>query len=63
MKNYRVVLSIRARGQTPFDQKEKLSENYEDIEEFAEACKQFVLDNVYDDQENEEGEDENNESA
>lgn len=49
MKTYRVVVSIRARGQTPFDQKEKRSEDYDSYEEFAESIMEFVLDNIYDD--------------
>lgn len=54
MKTYRVVISIRARGQTPFDQKEKRSEDYDNYDDFAEAAKQFVLDNIADDLEQDE---------
>lgn len=57
LRTYRVNVSVRARGQTPFDQKEIKSENFDDYEEYAEAVKQFVLDNIYDDLD-QEGEDE-----
>lgn len=53
---FRVHLSIRERGQAPFDDREFKSENYDTLEEYAEAVSQAVLDNAYDQLEGEDDE-------
>lgn len=62
MKTYRVWISIRARAQTPFDDRELRSEDFDSYEEYAEAVGQFVLDNIYDDLESDEDEEEQDET-
>lgn len=55
---YRVDISVRARGVTPMDFCEFKSEHYDDLDEYIEAIKQFVETNIgdYEDETNE-GED------
>lgn len=45
---FRADISIRVRGQTPFDFKELKSENYDDIDDFATAVGNMVKDNCLD---------------
>ena len=48
MTEFRVDISIRKRAQAPMDWKEFKSEAYDSYEDFADAVKQMVLDNIYD---------------
>ena len=43
---FRVDISIRQRGDAPFDWREIKSEHYDTDEEFAEAIKEAVLDSL-----------------
>lgn len=57
MKNeYRVDMHVRARGVTPMDFCEFKSEHYDDLDEYIEAITQFVLTNIKDYEEGDEGE-------
>lgn len=58
MKNeYRVWVSIRARGKAPMDESEFKSEHYDDLDEYITQIQEFVTANIGD-YENEENEDE-----
>jgi hypothetical protein len=48
MVDFRAGISIRVRGQTAMDWRELKSENYDDLDEFAEAVKRVIQDNVLD---------------
>lgn len=43
---FRVDISIRVRGQTPFEFREIKSEHYDTIEDYAEAIRDCVVDNI-----------------
>jgi len=55
---YRVWVSVRARGKAPMDESEFKSEHYDDLEDFITQIVEFLQVNI----EENEGEDETNET-
>lgn len=48
-KQYRVDIHIRVRGQAPMEFQEFKSEEYTDYDEYSQAIKDFVIDNINED--------------